>query len=219
MNFFIKMKKLAKDKLYINLRTNHEMSSIVITDRVKTIMKRWVTVQYPKVHTFLEELKATQDKEEFDRHYAEDHIVCLNIGEIKIAFVLLGAWDKDDEDEIDWVNIYVSFIVSYNGVTIVRDTRGKTMIDLFEIIDNLKEFKLCSICKLSEVEKDDVCINCYPWITTQEDDCCICLDNTPNVWAKLKCSHILHLYCFRKQANRKCPLCRVENPLSTPERI
>jgi hypothetical protein len=93
------------------------------------------------------------------------------------------------------------------------------MIELFEIIDNLKEFKLCSICKCHQVEKDDVCINCYPWITTQEDDCCICLENTPSVWCKLSCGHVLHYFCFRKQGNKKCPLCRAENEGHVPDRI
>jgi hypothetical protein len=167
---------------------------------------------------FLGELKANRDSEEFNEHYNENSMVCLDIGKIKIEFFLVGAWDEHEE-EIEWEKIDVGFKISFNGTTFARDLKGKRMIDLFKIIDDLKEFKLCSICKCHEVEKDDVCINCYPWITTQEDDCCICLENTPSTWCKLGCGHILHYHCFRKQGNKKCPLCRVENECYIPERI
>jgi hypothetical protein len=194
------------------------MSSIVITDRIKTVMKRWVTVHYPKCHTFLGQLKNNRDSEEFNEHHEENNMVYLDIGKIKIEFFLVGAWDEDEE-EIEWEKIDVGFKISFNGTTFARDLKGKRMIDLFKIIDDLKEFKLCSICKCYEVEKDDVCIHCYPWITTQEDDCCICLENTPSTWCKLGCDHILHYHCFKKQGNKKCPLCRVENESYIPDRI
>ena len=63
------------------------MSSIVITDRIKTVMKRWVTVHYPKCHMFLGQLKNNRDSEEFNEHHEENNMVYLDIKKIKIEFL------------------------------------------------------------------------------------------------------------------------------------
>jgi hypothetical protein len=190
--------------------------SIIITDRFKTIMKRWITIKYPKCNAIMDNLKSEKDDDELYKFRDLDNMADLYIGEIKLEIKL--DFDDDDDDDIIWDSIDLYFKISFNKVCFIN-VSDKTENALFKIIDELIEFTVCSDCISHKVIKDGVCDICYPWITTQEDDCCICLDNKPKVWTKLKCGHILHSSCFKQQHNTKCPLCRVDNTSYSAELV
>jgi hypothetical protein len=183
--------------------------SIIITERMKTIMKRWLTIQYPKCVSLLTELQVEKDEDKFCDLYHQDNMSQMIIHTIKVEIELYKNWNHTIDDEIYWDEIELSFNIVFNNYSHVH-VYGKSIDELFTIIDNLTEFKSCSSCDKEPAEKDGFCSTCYPWVTTQEENCCICLENPLQVWIKLSCNHILHERCYVKMIGFKCPLCRAD---------
>ena len=54
------------------------------------------------------------------------------------------------------------------------------------------------------------CEICCVMMTTVEDICPICIDETRKeaVWVKTDCGHSYHHECLGKVLDRKCPMCR-----------
>lgn len=184
------------------------MSSIIITDRMKTVMKRWLTIMYPQAVETIVELQSNKDEKKFHEITEDTFLERTIVFGLNLEIDLFCNWEEDDF--IEWDNIDLSFSISFNKYVYVHE-QGRKMCDLFKIIDNLTEFKSCISCNHYKANKDGFCNNCYPWVTTQEEDCCICLDNSPKVWIKLPCNHIMHKYCYKKVEGQKCPLCRVHH--------
>jgi hypothetical protein len=183
--------------------------SLIITDRMKTVMKRWLSIKYPKAVDTLIELQSNKDENKFHNLRSDDNLEHTWMFDLHLEIELDCNWDNDD-DSIEWDNLDLSFSITFNKYAFVFE-RGRKMVDLFKIIDNLTEFKQCTSCNHYKAKKDGFCDDCYPWITTQEEDCCICLDNSPKVWIKLPCNHIMHKFCYSKVEGQKCPLCRVHH--------
>jgi hypothetical protein len=74
------------------------------------------------------------------------------------------------------------------------------------IFQLVKDYTMCK-CKEYLAVKDGWCKDCYPYVCTQEENCCVCMENE-GVWCELECKHKLHKSCWKQTIGDRCPLCR-----------
>ena len=97
--------------------------------------------------------------------------------------------------------------VSLGSYYIKLDTDDKNWI--FHLV---KDYTMCK-CKEALAVKDGWCKSCYLYVCTQEENCCICMENE-GVWCQLECKHKLHKSCWKQTIGDRCPLCRAESKQS-----
>jgi hypothetical protein len=78
------------------------------------------------------------------------------------------------------------------------------------LVDKLSFCECCDNDNVALEEYNNLCIRCYIYGTTNDDDCCaICLTNDFGVWVVTDCNHKFHHKCYSKIGYlRSCPLCR-----------
>lgn len=123
-------------------------------------------------------------------------------------------YDRDEynDDEIIPSSAKCVISVKYYDVPL-----GSHYIELHSddknwIFHLVKEYTMCK-CKEYLSEKDGWCKSCYPYVCTQEENCCVCMENE-GVWCKLECNHKLHKSCWKQTIGDKCPLCRTRSDQS-----
>jgi hypothetical protein len=85
----------------------------------------------------------------------------------------------------------------------------QTIDDKTWIYSLVKIYHLCP-CGQWLAKKDGWCSHCYPYVCSQEEECCVCRENE-GVWYELECKHTIHEYCWKRVHGLKCPLCRHEH--------
>lgn len=184
-----------------------------LTERMALFLKRYVEIN---IDTFDEEIKEFKEMNESDffllfNDWGEDvgKMVSANHSDTHLNIEMkLNFWEKN---VLSKNNTHIMIIIRYGRCIL---SNFKYSDDYKETIDKLvKKFILCK-CQSNLPKKDDWCEDCFPYVVTQENNCCICLENE-GVWIKLlECNHILHSYCWYKtvkQNEAKCPLCRTIN--------
>ena len=70
--------------------------------------------------------------------------------------------------------------------------------------------KIIYVNNVAFEEYNNLCIRCYIYGTTNDDDCCaICLTNDFGIWVVTDCNHKFHHKCYSKIEDTSiCPLCR-----------
>ena len=97
--------------------------------------------------------------------------------------------------------------VSLGSYYIKLDTDDKNWI--FHLV---KDYTMCK-CKEYLAVKDGWCKGCYPYVCTQKENCCVCMENE-GVWCELECKHKLHKSCWKQTIGDNCPLCRAKSDQS-----
>lgn len=190
------------------------MEGFSLTERMATFLKRTVAINSENFKDEIEQFKHMNNTEFLSQLNADEEFGIIELGSTVINYysdtmlnimMQINFWDKNGV--VDKNNAYTMIFIKY----------GKCVLDNFpydenydERIDKLiKTFKLCR-CGFCLVKKDDWCYDCFPYVISQENNCCVCLENE-GVWIQLtNCRHKIHSYCWRNilQNDSKCPLCR-----------
>jgi len=223
---FIKLIFKFKNQLKI------KMTTIDFTERIALFFSRVVALESPQLLGRVEKLKAKTPQELQEIYDDRDDCELLSFQRsfkgFRILFVVEFGREEcvDDEDcphyegghpiipssLKPYYNLSYGGEESFDGVSFDGDTRhyvkeGKDDKDY--IYSLVKQYTLCKGCEAGLAQKDGWCRNCYAYVCTQKDDCCICKENE-GVWVELSCKHILHKACWKKTVGLNCPLCREE---------
>jgi hypothetical protein len=203
--------------------------NFTFTERHATIASRFVEVHIDK---WLEKVEAYK---KMDPNELKDKYISIENGYISLDglsintridkhdyFILVGLIafnpEYDDEEELESVEVDGLMIkLSHrmykddDYVNAFKHELGNYYINTLEEAKQKlnKAVKTYQYCKCNEhlPVKDGWCGWCYPFITEQDDNCSVCLENS-GLWVELKCKHKIHEHCFKKIENKKCPLCR-----------
>lgn len=167
-----------------------------------------------------------------------DRYTIINSDNFKIDIKLTFECDNEDHIEMNDIEdidskqchnkyiIYIDYISKYTDSEITLLYEEVEVYDHDNLIDttfmkkyfndnlqlNGKQFIFCKIChnSIAKEEHDNKCDICYIYSYKREENCCVCLENERR-WIKLlPCNHILHMRCWFRIKNNKCPLCRCE---------
>jgi hypothetical protein len=188
------------------------------TPRIALFFTRYLEIEKMNLIKKTAEL-ILSSSEEIDKHYDECYGL-VTIGQIYfkgwgVRFVLDYERDDDGDGNIipKSLNLYcdmVRSVGSYRSDVISIGRHDLSLLtDEKPWLDSLVKTYITCACEKKIVKKDGYCSDCYPYVCSQADDCCICKENE-GVWVELKCKHILHEHCWRKTVGKKCPLCRKE---------
>ena len=199
------------------------MNKIIITERMKTVMKRWIDLSYFKCACLLAELEEKEDEEHCNELMDQDNldqIIFYEEGSSKLI-LKINLICKSDDFDFEELALRVELHCSVLGKQRKSIDLGieQHIEQIYQKIDKLTEVNYCKDCEFFLAEKDDLCRFCYPWVTTGQENCCICLENPLKVWIKLPCGHELHKNCFDKMDKKKCPLCRADKGIHTWKKI
>ena len=127
--------------------------------------------------------------------------------------------EEEDEDERrpikpDSLELYCHLFKCVDHQTELEIEIGRNPVNLTTddttwIYSLVKTYHMC-VCGEWLAKKDGWCSKCYPYVCSQEEECCVCRENE-GVWYQLECKHTLHEYCWKKTHGNKCPLCRHEH--------
>jgi len=158
-------------------------------------------------------IKEFQEQRDLDDWYTETNREVMDSTVFDKWRITMLLDDRSDGNDLEWDTIYLRVqinLVTGNKTSRVLLLKHIGIAAICEAIDALigKVYTLCIDCDTRLAQQKDHCNECYPYITTKEEDCCICLANEEKVWIKLTCGHQMHESCFRKANTNKCPLCR-----------
>jgi hypothetical protein len=174
----------------------------ILTERMALFLKRCIEINIDVFEKEIEQLKEMDE---------------INLEEDEIGPFFFTNYS----DTLLNIEMKINFHFMKNPHTLIFINYGKCILSHFKYDDDykttidtlVKKFIVCK-CGKSLPKKDDWCQECFPYVVTQENNCCVCLENE-GVWIKLaECNHILHSYCWYKTLKRyeaKCPLCRTIN--------
>lgn len=199
--------------------------NFTFTERHAIIMSRFVEVHIDKWLERVEVYKKMDQDELKDKYESlEDMYITLGCMRINTHidkndyFILkaLIAFNTDEELESVQVDGLMINLVhrTFNGDSCVNIHEHELLQNYINTLEEAKQklnatVKTYQYCKCNDSLpiKDGWCGWCFPFITEQDDNCSVCLENS-GVWVELKCKHKIHEYCFKKIENKKCPLCR-----------
>jgi hypothetical protein len=186
-----------------------------LTERMALFLKRCVEINIDNFEETVEKFKKL-NRQEFHLLFNDEDFGSMffySYSDTKLNIEMrLDFWGTNG---IDKNNAHVVIFIKYGRCLLFNFDYHDD--DYKENIDKLvKKFVFCR-CGGNLPKKDDWCEECFPYVVSQENNCCVCLENE-GVWTKLlDCNHILHSYCWEKtkksQASYepKCPLCRTIN--------
>ena len=200
------------------------MTTIDFTERIALFFSRFVALESPQLLERVEKLKAKTPQELQDIYDDSDNDELFHFQRYFKGFRILFLVELDreeckdedcpaDEGEHDIIPSSLKLYYKlFYGQEILLHTRryvkeGKD--DKEWIYSLVKQYTLCKGCEECLTQKDGWCRDCYAYVCTQEDDCCVCKENE-GVWVELSCKHILHKACWKKTVGLNCPLCREE---------
>jgi len=222
------IKKLTRGILR---RTRKEpMTTITLSERVKTLLLRFLEVHMPKIVKDAKECVGMEPEN-------DEWTTMFRVKDWKLAISVLAPEHEEDCshadngddlayeetcDECDPVPHRLFFHLSYKRTYIDHKQYclAVTQESFLTWIQSLEtEWKLCrcgETLRSYPSPKEDVCSQCYihGYIRTEEQggDCCVCHENDGR-WIRFKCNHEIHYHCYRVMTDNgkrsmKCPLCR-----------
>jgi hypothetical protein len=166
-----------------------------------------------------EELEREVDKEDGEMTFTKRYFKEWGI---KIGVDFDREDEDEDENEVeeynpppikpDSLDLYFELFKRSdreNEIEIGRNNFNLTTDDKTWIYSLVKIYHLCP-CGRWLAKKDGWCSGCYPYVCSQEEECCVCRENE-GVWYELECKHTIHEYCWMRVHGLKCPLCRHEH--------
>jgi hypothetical protein len=184
--------------------------SFEFTERIATFFERFLAVTKDSILKKFETHKE-MTPEELENEMDEDDDEELRITSRSFKgfeLTVSTQYCRDDDDgSIDFSSLMIYAKMKYGKILldsiIIRDDFDELNIFIQRII---KTYHICK-CEKYLSKRDGWCDSCYPYVYRQDDNCCICMENS-GVWIELKCKHTLHEYCWSKVVGNKCPLCR-----------
>jgi len=212
------------------------MTTIILSDRVRTLLQRFVEVNLQKILTDAKEYVGQESEE-------EEWTTEFQVSDWKLRISVLTPEHEEDCSHADdgdylsyeetcdecnptphriWVTLsYKKSCIAYKQYCL--EVRQESILIWIKSLET--EWRLCrcgeTIREFPSPNKD-LCSQCYihSYVRTEEQggDCCVCHENDGR-WIRFKCNHETHLHCYRRmtnngQENMKCPLCR--EPISPP---
>jgi len=175
------------------------------TPRLATFFRRFVNLH---INSLESEVKDSRElnNDDYERKYG-DHIkyVLKGISFDNWYFQIVIKRDYDEEQDLYITDsAYLLIELSYKQISINTTIPCDFNPDLY-----IKQYRMCE-CQKNLVNQEGYCDNCYPYVITQDENCCVCHENE-GVWIKLDCNHLIHLGCWKKMIGYSCPLCRNHN--------
>jgi hypothetical protein len=179
------------------------------TSRLSQFFRRFVHFHLVKCEAELKESRELDENEYETKYESDDHfhyvMKAKSFGDW--VFKITINCDPDNNGDITPDEAYLLIELYYKRIFIGSITPSKFDSDFY-----IKKYSMCE-CEEYLSELDGYCADCYPYVITQEDNCCVCYENE-GIWIKLSCDHILHKICWKKTIGTKCPLCRKQESIS-----
>jgi hypothetical protein len=180
---------------------------IALTQRMADIAYRWF---HAKANDLISYKKKREKVEQMDYDEIKQHILFSTLYYCDIKYVSMTYLEFIFGYRIDGKPDYFKKIL----FEMIYDENDVDFTEIKYKLDELvKKLQFCECCHNDNVaveEYNNLCMRCYIYGTTNEDDCCaICLTNEFGIWIETDCHHRFHHRCYSKiDDNRYCPMCR-----------
>jgi len=178
-----------------------------LTQRIADIAYRWFhvkgqdLVKYKQTREKFEQLDLDDMKQfiQFSTFYTCS-MVYISHSYVEVIFGYKIEGKPEYFKKILFEIVFEENAIDYNQI--------KERLDA--LVDKLTFCECCDNNNVALEEYNNLCIRCYIYGTTNEDDCCaICLTNEFGIWVVTDCNHKFHHKCYSKiEDTLICPLCR-----------
>jgi hypothetical protein len=178
-----------------------------LTQRIADIAYRWFHVKGKDLVNY-KQTKQRYEQLDFDdvkQYISFSTMYYCNINYVSPSY-LEFTFGYRIEGKPDYFK-KILFEMIYDEADIRYDLIREKLDDL---VTNLRFCEICSNDNVAHEDYNNLCMRCYIYGTTNEDDCCpICLTNEFGIWVVTDCEHKFHHKCFSQLDDcRTCPLCR-----------